>query len=80
VAELGGDGRNEAIVSAISEMARALGARVVAEGVETEAQLDGIRKLGCELAQGYLFSRPVPPDEIDALIRTNPWRLITISR
>jgi diguanylate cyclase (GGDEF)-like protein len=80
VAELGGDGRNDAIISAIAEMSRALGARVVAEGVETEDQLAGVRKLGCELAQGFLFSRPVPPDEIDALLRTNPWRLITISR
>jgi EAL domain-containing protein (putative c-di-GMP-specific phosphodiesterase class I) len=51
----------------------------VAEGVETEEQLVGARKLGCELAQGYLFSRPVPSDDIDGLLRTNPWRLITIS-
>ncbi|HEX6460912.1 MAG TPA: bifunctional diguanylate cyclase/phosphodiesterase [Thermoleophilaceae bacterium] len=79
VAELGTSGRDAAIVSAIAEMSRALGARVVAEGVETEEQLRGARKLGCELAQGYLFSRPVPPDEIDGLLRTDPWRLITIS-
>jgi diguanylate cyclase (GGDEF)-like protein len=74
VAELGGDGRDAAIVSAIAEMARALGARVVAEGVETDEQLRGVSKLGCELAQGYLFARPLPPDEIDALLRTDPWR------
>ncbi len=74
VAELGRNGRDAAIVSAIAEMARALGARVVAEGVETEEQLAGVRKLGCELAQGYLFARPLPPDEIDALLRTDPWR------
>jgi diguanylate cyclase (GGDEF)-like protein len=80
VAGMGKSDRDAAIVCAIAEMARALGARVVAEGVETEEQLAAVGKLGCELAQGYLFSRPVPPDEIDALIRTNPWRLITISR
>jgi diguanylate cyclase (GGDEF)-like protein len=80
VAELGGNGRDAAIVSAIAEMARALGARVVAEGVETEDQLARTRKLGCELAQGYLFARPLPADEIDGLLRTDPWRLITISR
>ncbi|HEY7629630.1 MAG TPA: EAL domain-containing protein [Thermoleophilaceae bacterium] len=74
VAELGRNGRDAAIVSAIAEMARALGARVVAEGVETEQQLEGIRKLGCELAQGYLFSRPLPAEEIDGLLRTDPWR------
>ena len=80
VAELGHNGRDTAIVSAIAEMARALGARVVAEGVETEEQLLGVRKLGCELAQGYLFARPLPPDEIDGLLRTDPWRVVTISR
>jgi len=69
-----------AIVSPIAEMARALGARVVAEGVETEEQLHGVRKLGCELAQGYLFARPLPSDEIDGLLRTDPWRVVTISR
>jgi diguanylate cyclase (GGDEF)-like protein len=79
VAELGKSRRDAAIVSAIAEMSRALGARVVAEGVETEDQLAGARKLGCELAQGFLFSRPLPPDEIDGLLRTDPWRLITIS-
>jgi EAL domain-containing protein (putative c-di-GMP-specific phosphodiesterase class I) len=80
VAELGANGRDAAIVSAIAEMARALGARVVAEGVETEDQLARVRELGCEMAQGYLFARPLPPDEIDGLLRTDPWRLITISR
>jgi diguanylate cyclase (GGDEF)-like protein len=80
VAELGHNGRDTAIVSAIAEMARALGARVVAEGVETEEQLRGVRRLGCELAQGYLFARPLPSDEIDGLLRTDPWRVVTISR
>jgi diguanylate cyclase (GGDEF)-like protein len=79
VAELGRNGRDAAIVSAIAEMARALGARVVAEGVETEEQLAAARKLGCELAQGYHFARPLPPDEMEGLIRTDPWRLVTIS-
>jgi diguanylate cyclase (GGDEF)-like protein len=80
VGELGRNGRDAAIVSAIAEMARALGARVVAEGVETEQQLAGVKKLGCELAQGYLFAKPLPAEEIDGLLRTDPWRLITISR
>jgi EAL domain-containing protein (putative c-di-GMP-specific phosphodiesterase class I) len=79
VAELGHSGRDAAIVCAIAEMARALGARVVAEGVETEEQLAGARKLGCELAQGYYFAPPLPPEEVEGLIRTDPWRLVTIS-
>ena len=50
---------DEALSGAILAMAQRLRLRVVAEGVETEAQLDALRKLGCDLAQGYLFSRPV---------------------
>jgi len=53
---------------------------MVAEGVEPEEQLYGVRKLGCELAQGYVFARPLPPDEIDGLLRTDLWRVVTISR
>ncbi|HET8671989.1 MAG TPA: GGDEF domain-containing phosphodiesterase, partial [Thermoleophilaceae bacterium] len=74
VSTLGESPRDAAIVSAIVEMSRALGARVVAEGVETEEQLRGVRELGCELAQGYLFARPLPAAEIDALMRRDPWR------
>ena len=46
----------------------------VAEGVETQQQLDALRALGCESAQGYLFSRPVPAAEIAALLtRDQRW-------
>jgi EAL domain-containing protein (putative c-di-GMP-specific phosphodiesterase class I) len=48
-----------AIVDAILRMGRALHLEVVAEGLETDAQLDTLRRLGCRLGQGYLFSRPV---------------------
>lgn len=50
---------DEAIVSAILAMAHCLGLKVTAEGVETAAQLEVLRRLGCEVAQGYLFSRPL---------------------
>ncbi len=46
------------------ELARALGFKVVAEGLETEGQLRTIRELECDLVQGYLFAPPVPPDEL----------------
>jgi EAL domain-containing protein (putative c-di-GMP-specific phosphodiesterase class I) len=44
----------------------------VAEGVETEAQLRVLRALGCESAQGYLFSRPVPAHDIERLLADDP--------
>jgi PAS domain S-box-containing protein len=49
-------------VQLILELARTLNLRAVAEGVETELQVDRLRKLGCNLAQGYLFSRPLDAD------------------
>jgi EAL domain-containing protein (putative c-di-GMP-specific phosphodiesterase class I) len=45
---------------------------VIAEGVETEEQLADVRRLGCEYAQGYFFSRPLPHDEMAALMHRNP--------
>jgi polar amino acid transport system substrate-binding protein len=53
------------IVSAIIAVARELGLRVVAEGVETEAQLEYLKRQRCDFAQGYLFSRPVPAAKLD---------------
>jgi diguanylate cyclase (GGDEF)-like protein len=53
---LPGDGRDAGIVRAILQMARALGKRVVAEGVETEAQRDFLRAEGCDLGQGWLYA------------------------
>jgi len=57
-----------AIVSAIVNLARALGFLVVAEGVETEEQAERLQALGCDEGQGYLFSRPVPAFEAGQLL------------
>jgi diguanylate cyclase (GGDEF)-like protein/PAS domain S-box-containing protein len=57
-----------AIVAAVISMGRALGVNVVAEGVESEAQSDALQTLGCTLAQGFLFSRPVPASQLQQLV------------
>ena len=57
-----------AIVSAALVLADNLGFDTVAEGVETDAQSEVLHRLGCELAQGHLFSRPVPAAEIDQIL------------
>jgi diguanylate cyclase (GGDEF)-like protein/PAS domain S-box-containing protein len=61
---LGVEAEDTAIVSAVLSMAQALELDVVAEGVETEAQLAWLRERGCAFAQGYLVGRPVPADEL----------------
>lgn len=57
------DPNDAAICTATIQMAHSLGLGVVAEGVETAAQLEFLRRLGCDVVQGYHFSRPLPPDE-----------------
>jgi diguanylate cyclase (GGDEF)-like protein/PAS domain S-box-containing protein len=57
-----------ALAQAIIAMARALGMRVVAEGVETEAQMNFLEKAGCHELQGFYFSRPVPAEEFERLL------------
>ena len=56
------------LVELILDIARYLDVPVVAEGVETAEQLALLRKAGCELVQGYYFSKPVPPEELEKLI------------
>jgi len=62
-------GDSEAIVGAVTELCRTLGMATVAEGVETEAQLDSLRRGHCSEVQGYLFSRPQPASEVPAMLR-----------
>lgn len=60
-----------AITAAIVSMAKSLKLKVVAEGVEEEGQLAFLRERGCDQMQGYLFSRPVPYDELLAMLRAD---------
>ncbi|MFO1400926.1 MAG: EAL domain-containing protein [Steroidobacteraceae bacterium] len=61
VSDLPSDRSDSAIIAAAASMAGVLGLRVVAEGVETEAQRQAVCALGCDLAQGYLFSKALDP-------------------
>jgi EAL domain-containing protein (putative c-di-GMP-specific phosphodiesterase class I) len=65
---LGRDPDDGVIVGGILAMARSLGIEAVAEGVETLAQAEELERLGCRLAQGFLFGRPAPRDAISSYI------------
>ena len=59
---------DSAIVRAVIDLANAMGISAVAEGVETEDQLAGLRMLGCPVAQGFYFSQPLRAEEFDELL------------
>ncbi|HSJ80848.1 MAG TPA: EAL domain-containing protein, partial [Thiobacillus sp.] len=59
---------NEALISSILALCRGLGLGTVAEGIETRAQLESLRALGCPIVQGYFISRPVPAEQIIELL------------
>ena len=65
---LGRDRRNSSIAGAIVSLAHALALTAIAEGVETEEQLATLRGLGCDVAQGFLFARPVAPEELEQTV------------
>jgi hypothetical protein len=69
VADLDGDSRNAPIVKATIGLARELGLQVIAEGVETREQLDLLSTWGCGQVQGFYFAKPLPAEEIEALLR-----------
>jgi diguanylate cyclase (GGDEF)-like protein len=68
VGALGRDSGDALLVRAVIELGHALGVEVVAEGVENVAQLDQLRALGCDGAHGFLLGRPVPEEEVLALL------------
>jgi diguanylate cyclase (GGDEF)-like protein/PAS domain S-box-containing protein len=69
---LGTEPRDTALTEAIVAMSHALSLEVVGEGAETELQVAELSRLGCDLAQGYYFSRPVPAAEITRMLQQGP--------
>jgi diguanylate cyclase (GGDEF)-like protein/PAS domain S-box-containing protein len=72
VTSIDAEGEGSPIARAVVNMAHALGITVTAEGVETEQQLQGLRALNCDRAQGFLFARPMTAADFSALLRTKP--------
>lgn len=72
VIDIPGDPDDAAITEAIVKLGQTLRLDLVAEGVETTDQLRFLESIGCRLVQGFLFSRPLPADEISTLLRQQP--------
>ena len=68
--EIGRSAKSEAIIRATVGMARGMGFRTVAEGIETPAQRDFVAALGCDVLQGWLFGRPNPASAYDVAATT----------
>ncbi|MBA3590472.1 EAL domain-containing protein, partial [Methylibium sp.] len=79
VRDLGVTLQSSAVVTAIIALARSLGIRVIAEGVENLRQMEVLHRLGCSTMQGFLFSKALPPEELEqwlsqtVLPRKAPW-------
>ena len=62
------DERSARMLELMIDIAKYLGVPVIAEGVETAAQVEALRRMGCDMIQGYYFSRPIPPEEFEKRI------------
>jgi diguanylate cyclase (GGDEF)-like protein len=79
VDDIATDGQSQTLVKAIITMAHSLGLRVLAEGIETEAQYQLLKALGCDEGQGYWFARPVPAEQFSFATKTITPEQITIA-
>ena len=73
VCDIRADQSDASIINAIVAMARGLKLDLIAEGVENRTQLRYLHSQGCSEGQGYIFSKPVPADEIEILLKENPF-------
>ena len=69
VRDIASDPNDAAIVQTIIAMTEKLGLNVIAEGVETQSQLEFLESSGCNAYQGYLFSKPIPLEDFETLLR-----------
>lgn len=67
------DPRQRRLVGSIVEIGRSLGIEIIAEGVETIEQVEILERLGCDIFQGYLFSKPMPGDQLAQFAQEKPW-------
>ncbi len=66
------DSHNAAICESVLSLARSFGLKVIAEGVETQAQMDWLRQRGCDEIQGFLLARPMPFEDVLRHLRPPP--------
>ena len=64
----GAEERKASILNAVIQMSKELKLKVVAEGVETREQADYLKRIGCDIAQGYLFAKPMPTEDYIKLL------------
>ena len=76
VRQISGSDKDSTLVTAIISMAQSLKLTIIAEGVETQPEQAFLRMRGCEHAQGYLFSKPVPADEFATLLANGPPKFV----
>ena len=74
VAAVDTDARAESVVTGVTDLARRLGARCVAEGVERASQIAPLRAMGCQLAQGFHFAAALPPAELESLVAASTFQ------
>jgi EAL domain-containing protein (putative c-di-GMP-specific phosphodiesterase class I) len=77
VEQVGLDVQQSEVVRAIVRLADALRLQSVAEGIETKEQWSGLVAMGCQIGQGFLFSRPLPAEELDVLLAAGVAALAT---
>ena len=70
IAQLHSGSNEAAVVRAVILLGKSLGKAIIAEGIETEEQLEQLREMGCEVGQGYHLSRPLPAESIDKMLRS----------